>query len=74
MCWRRMGKISCTYHLKNEELFHRVKDERNVPRSVKRRKGNWIGQILGRNCLLKLFNERNLQGRIESNGKTRKET
>jgi hypothetical protein len=60
--------------MKNEELFHRVKGERNVTLSVKRRKANWIGQILRRNYHLKLLIERNLQGRMESNGKTRKKT
>jgi hypothetical protein len=47
-CWRRM-KISWTDHVKNEVLY-RVKKERNILRTIKRRKANWIGHILRRNC------------------------
>jgi hypothetical protein len=39
--------------VKNEEVLHRVKEERNMLHTVKRRKVNWIGHILGKNCLLK---------------------
>jgi hypothetical protein len=31
--------------------YHRVKEKRDVLRTTKRRKANWIGHILGRNCL-----------------------
>jgi ribosomal 50S subunit-associated protein YjgA (DUF615 family) len=48
-CWRRMEKISWT-----EEVLHRVKEERNIVHKIKRRKANWIGHILRRNCHLKL--------------------
>jgi hypothetical protein len=51
--WRRM-EISCTDRMKNEEVLHRIKDERNTlyKNKIKRREGNWIGHILRRNCLL----------------------
>ena len=52
-CWRRMEKISWTDRVRNEEVLHRVKEERNIVHTVKRRKANWIGHILRRNCLLK---------------------
>ena len=29
-----------------KEVLHRDKEERNVLRTIKRRKGNWIGDIL----------------------------
>jgi len=29
-CWRRMGKISCTDHVRNKEVLLRVKEQRNV--------------------------------------------
>ena len=51
-CLRRMEKISWTDHVRNEEVLHRVKGERNIIHTVKRRKTNWIGHILHRNCLL----------------------
>jgi hypothetical protein len=38
--------------LKNEAL-HTVKKEIKVLHTTKRRKSNWIGHILRRNCLLK---------------------
>ena len=39
----------------NGEVLHRIKDERNILPAVKRRKVNWIGNTLRRNCLLKHF-------------------
>jgi hypothetical protein len=34
------------------EVLHRVREKRHFIHTVKRRKANWIGHILGRNCLL----------------------
>jgi hypothetical protein len=53
----------------NEEVLHRVKEERNIVHTIKRRKANWIGHILRRNCLLKLVIEGTLEGRIEMTGR-----
>jgi hypothetical protein len=39
------------------EVLHRVKDERNILHTIKRKKDNWIGYRLRRNCLLKLVTE-----------------
>jgi hypothetical protein len=39
--------------VRNEEMLHRVKEERNILQTIKRRKANWIGHILHRNCLPK---------------------
>jgi hypothetical protein len=39
--------------VRNEEVLQRVKEERNILHTVNRRKGNGIGHILRRNCLLK---------------------
>jgi hypothetical protein len=51
--WRRMEKISWTDHMRNEEVLHGVRDDRNFILTVKERKANWIGHTLRRNCLLK---------------------
>jgi len=51
-CWRKMGKISWTQYVKNEVL-RRVNGERNILHTIKRRKTNWTGHILRRNCLPK---------------------
>jgi hypothetical protein len=64
-CWRRMEKIGWTDRVRNEEVLHRVKEERNVLRIRKRRKANWIGHILRRNCLLKHVIEGKLEARTE---------
>jgi hypothetical protein len=53
----------------NEEVLHRVKEERNILHKIKRRKANWIGHILRRNCLLKHMIEGKLEGRIEMTGR-----
>jgi hypothetical protein len=39
-CWGRMEKISWTDRVRNEEVLHRVKEERNILRTIKRRKAN----------------------------------
>jgi hypothetical protein len=55
--------------VRNEELLYRVKEERNMLHTIKRRKTNWIGHILRRNCLLKHVIERKLEGRVEMTGR-----
>jgi hypothetical protein len=64
-----MEKISWTDRVRNEEVLHRVKEERNILHTVKRRKANWIGHILRRNCLLKHDVEGKIEGRIEVTGR-----
>jgi hypothetical protein len=64
-----MEKISWTDRVRNEEVLYRVKEERNILHTIKRRKANWIGHILRRNCLLKHAIEGKLEGRIEMTGR-----
>jgi hypothetical protein len=52
-CSRRTQKIKWIERVRNEEVLHRVKEERNIQHTVKRSKANWIGHISRRNCLLK---------------------
>jgi hypothetical protein len=68
-CWRRMEKISWTDRVRNEEVLHRVKEERNILHKIQRRKANCIGHILRKNCLLKHVIEGKLEGRIEMTGR-----
>jgi hypothetical protein len=75
-CWRRTEKISWTDRVRNDEVLHRVKEDRNILHTIKGRKTNWIGHILSRNCLLKLVTEGEMQGRIkvtERRGRRRKQ-
>ena len=64
-CWRRMEKISWTEHVRNEEVLHRVKEQRNILHEIRKRKANWIGHILRRNCLLKQVIEGKIKGETE---------
>ena len=68
-CWRWIQKISWTNRVRNEEVLQRVKRERNILHTIKRRKANWIGHMLSRNCLLKHVIEGNIEGRIEVMGR-----
>jgi hypothetical protein len=62
-------EINWTDHVRNEEVLHRVKEERNILHTIKRRNANWIGHILHRNCFLKHVTEGKLEGRIEMTGR-----
>jgi hypothetical protein len=71
-CWRRMGKITWTDHVRNEKVFQRVMEERNILQTAKRRKANWIGHILCRNYLLKHVTEGKIEGKKEVTGRRRR--
>jgi hypothetical protein len=60
-----MEKISWTDHVRNEDVLLRVSEQRNILHEIRKRKANWIGHILRRNCLLKLVIEGKIQGQIE---------
>jgi len=64
-CWRRMEKISWTDHVRNEEVLLRVKEQRNILQEIRKRKANWIGHILRRNCILKQVIEGKIKGEME---------
>ena len=68
-CQRRMEKISWTDHVRNEEVLLRVKEQRNILHEIRKRKANWIGHILRRNCLLQWVIEGKIQGGIEVTGR-----
>ena len=68
-CWRRMEKISWTEHVRNEEVLLRVKEQRNILHEISKRKANWIGHILCRNCLLQRVIEGKIKWRIEVTGR-----
>jgi len=64
-CWRRIEKISWTDHVRNEEVLLRVNEQRNILHEIRKRKANWIGHILRRNCLLKQVIEGKIKGEME---------
>jgi hypothetical protein len=64
-CWRRMEKVSWTDHVR----VLRVKEQRSILHEICKRKANWIGHILRRNCLLQQVIEGKIKGEIEVTGK-----
>jgi hypothetical protein len=55
--------------VRNKEVLQIVKEERNVLHTANKRKGNWIGHILCRNCLLKHVIEGKIEEKIEVTGR-----
>jgi hypothetical protein len=55
--------------VRNEEVLLRVKEQRNILHEISKRKANWIGHILRRNCLLQWVIEGKIKGRIEVKGR-----
>jgi len=43
----------------------RVNEQRNILQEIRKRKANWIGHILRRNCLLKQVIEGKINGEME---------
>jgi len=66
-----MEKISWTDYVRNE-VFLRVKEQRNILNEIRKRKANWICHILRRNCLLQRVTEGKIQGVIEVTGRRRR--
>jgi hypothetical protein len=55
--------------MRNEDVLLRVKEQRNILHEIRKRKANWIGHILRRNCLLQRVTEGKIQGGIEVTGR-----
>jgi len=64
-----MEKISWTDHVRNEGVLLRVKEQRNILHETNKRKANWIGHVLRRNCLLQWVIEGKIKGRMEVTGR-----
>ena len=58
-------KINWIEPVRNEEILHRITEERDILLSVKGRKDKWICRIIHRNCHLKYVIEGKMEGRIE---------
>jgi len=55
--------------MRNKEVFLRVNEQRNILHEISKRKANWIGHILRRNCLLQCVIEGKIKGSIEVTGR-----
>ena len=55
--------------MSNEDVLLRLKEQRSIIHEISKRKANWIGHILRRNCLLQRVIEGKLKGGIEVTGR-----
>jgi hypothetical protein len=55
--------------VRNEDVLLRVKEQRNILHEISKRKPNWIGHILRRNCLLQRVTEGMIKVGIEVTGR-----
>ena len=57
--------LLCIDYVRNEEVLLRANEQRNILREIRKRKANWIGHILRRNCLLKQVIEGKIKGEMD---------
>jgi hypothetical protein len=55
--------------VRNEEVLLTVNEQRNILHEIRKRKANWIGHILCRNCLLRQVIEGKVKGGVEITGR-----
>ena len=58
-------EICWTDHVRNEEVLLRVNEHWNILHEIRKRKANWTGHILRRNCLPQQVTEGKIKGQIE---------
>ena len=66
--WRRLERVKWTDRIRNEAVLERVGETRTMLKLIRKRKRNWLGHWLRRNCLLKdalegMVNGRKVRGR-----------
>jgi len=64
-----MEKISWTDHVRYKDVLLTVKEQRNILHEIRKRKANWMGHTLRRNCLLQRVSEGKIKGGIEVTGR-----
>ena len=74
MVLEKDGEDQLTDYVRNEEVLLQVNEQRNILLAIRKRKANWIGHNLRRNCLLKQVIEGNIKGRDGCDKKTGKKT
>jgi len=52
-----------------KKYYLRVKEQRNILQEISKRKANWIGHILSRNCFLQRIIEGKIKGWMEVTGR-----
>ena len=71
--WRRMEESSWNDRVINEEVCHRVREERNILYTINKSTANWICDISTRKCLLERVIEGKIDGKIKVTGRRGKE-
>ncbi|WP_410967417.1 hypothetical protein, partial [Salmonella sp. SAL04191] len=61
--WRKMQKIKWTEKIRNEDVLQRIGESRKLIGKIRRRKANWVGHHLRRECMIKEVIEGKLEGR-----------
>jgi len=51
--------------VRSEEVLLRVNEHKNILHEIRKRKANWIGHILRRNCFLKQVIEGKIKGEMK---------
>jgi hypothetical protein len=64
----KSGKVKFFQYIFSQVLL-RVEEQRNILHEISKRKANWIGHILRRNCLLREIIEGKIKWRIEVTGR-----
>jgi len=64
-----METTSWTDHVRNGDVLLRAKEQKNTPHEISKRKANWIGHILSRNCHLQQVIKGRIKGGIEVTGR-----
>ena len=67
--WNDVKCDDSVYIVRNEEVLLRVMEQRDILHEISKRKCNWIGHILRRNCLLQRVVEGKVKGFIEVTGR-----
>ena len=52
--------------MRRNGVLRGVEEDRNILQTTKRRKGNWIGNVSRKNCLLKGVIKGKIEGRIKA--------
>ena len=61
--WRRMEKVSWVERKSNDEVLARVGERKTVLNIIRKRKINWLGHWLRRNCILRDVIEGMVEGK-----------
>ena len=51
--------------MRNEEVLLQVNEQRNILHAIRKRKADWVGHMLRRNCLVKQVIEGKIKGEME---------